>query len=89
MAPRKDTVIKLVAKAIAHLEANRVAKALQILTKLDARMADQGGPSKPPNAYAQFVAKNFSQFQKEHPNKNATEIMPLIAAAWKKQRSPK
>jgi hypothetical protein len=86
MAPRQSTIIKLVEKAMEYIDADRCANARRTLQTLNDKLTSTESKPKKPNAYAEFVKEKFPFFRKQHPEKNATEIMPLIAAAWKAKK---
>ena len=87
MAPRHATIVRLVEKAIAQIEADRCANALRSLESLLLRLNNKDSTPKKPNAYAKFVKDKFPGFQLSNPQLNATEIMPLIAKEWKAQKA--
>jgi hemerythrin len=89
MAPRHTTIVAYIEKAISQIENDRCPNALRTLQSLDNKLNNKKKSPKKPNAYAEFVKKQYPHFKKEHPHLEATGIMPLIAAAWKKHKNEK
>ena len=85
MAPRQATIARMVEQANTQIRDDRCPYALKTLEALDNRLNARKSATKKPNAYAEFVKKQFPIIKKQNPDLGATEIMPIIADLWRKR----